>query len=272
MAARPSPETGSCEFERRYALWADLDARFGSARSYPYAWRLPELARQADATARRQAALALARTLYAMGRFADALAALPDADGQTDPAVLETRAHCLWLLGEDDAARADAARIAYPDRRDTLRARATFAYLADDGADATPPVWAYCAAAGRQGRHAAWAALLACWLQPGHDPARPHAALAWLRQHQPARAAEGEALFAEARLRQAPADALVWLEHALDQVEKYGQHHLKARLLFQKAAALEAAGQLGVAAKFQSLARETAKRQGAWRYLGEMAP
>lgn len=265
------PRPASEEFERRYAQWAELHARFGSARSYPYAWRLPDLARQADTLARHRAALALARTLYAMGRFGEARAALPDQAGETAPAAHELRLRCLWLLGESGADLEHACRIDYPDPLDTLRARADFAHLMNDPARAGPVIRAYAKAAGSHDENGAWAALLMDWLEPGRAASPSHAALAWLCAHRPARGAEGEALHAEARYRQAPAHALAWLDHALDQVELYGQHHLKVRLLHRKALALEAGGHLGVAARFLTLARETAQRQGAWRYLHDMA-
>lgn len=265
------PRSTSEEFERRYALWAELHARFGSARAYPYAWRLPDLARQADATARSRAALALARTLYAMGRFGEALEALPAGAGEQDPATLELRAHCLWLMGEGDAAWERVGSIVCPDPLDTLRVRAAFAQFTGDPALGQEPILAYRANARGPAEQGAWAALFEDWLRPQGDAAAPHAALAWLRRHQPARAAEAEAVHAEARFRQAPAQALVWLDHALDQTERYGQHHLKARLLRLKALALEASGQLGAAARFMALAREVAQRQGAWRYVRDMA-
>ena len=204
-----------------------------------------------------------------MGRFGEALPALPEA--MLEPAALEIQARCLWLRGEDDGARDRLGRIAYPDPLDTLRARAEFAQLEGDPAQAAAPIRAYDAAAGRADEHAAWAALLAYWLDSGGAPARPHRALAWLRAHRPARAAEGAALFAEAHLGPAPAAALVWLDQALDQVARFGQHHLQARLLHAKAQALDAAGDLAVASKFQTLARETAQRQEAWRYLTPVA-
>ena len=263
-------DSGLSAFEQRYAQWAERHVRLGAARSYPYAWRLPDLARQADAPARSRAALALAQTLYAMGRFGEALAALADAGPA--PAALELQARCLWLQGDDDGARARLGRIAYPDSLDGLRARAGFAQLEGDPTGAAAPILAYGAAAAGQGEHGAWATLLSHWLDPEADPARPHRALAWLRAHRPAASAEGEAMFALARLRAEPAAALVWLDHALAQGEHYGQHHLKARLMLGKVRALEAGGNLGVAAKFQALARETAQRQGAWRYLQAMAP
>jgi hypothetical protein len=272
------PEIQPGEFERRHAVWVALHARFGPARSYPYAWRLPELARREGLSARLRAALALANTLYAMGRFDEALAALPDSDKRIDAGAMadhhHLRARCLWLRDEADAALAEIGRDAHPDGLTALHARAAFHYLMDDPGGAGTVGREYSRIAEPAGgKHAAWAALLADWSRPGNETglARAHAALAWLRVHFPAKAAEGEAVHAEARFRQAPAQALVWLDHALDEVERFGQHHLKARLLHRKSLALEAVGQLGEAGRFLDLARETARRQGAWRYLRDMA-
>mgnify|MGYP001308230663 CR=1 FL=1 len=267
----PFISDGRGEFERRYQRWADLHHRFGSARSYPYAWRLPDVARHADASARARAALALAETLYAMGRFGDALAALPPAS-HAAAAVHELRARCLWLTGALSAAREAIRRAGYPDPLDTLRALADFAQLSGDG-EADGPILAYRqASAASGGVHEAWSALLLDWLDPGGDMADAHLALAWLRRFQPAFSAVGEAIHAEARFRASPAHALVWLDHALEQVERYGQHGLKSRLLQRKAMALEAAGQLGLAARCAKLAHETAQRQGTWLEPEGMAP
>jgi hypothetical protein len=273
------PEIEASEFERRHAVWVELHARFGPARSYPYAWRLPELARAEGTAARFRAALALAQTLYAMGRFGEALAALPEAGGQGLGALLadglDLHARCLWLREEADASLAEAFRVSYPDRLDTLRAHAFFHFLRDDPEGGRTAIRDYLEAAGAAGgEHAAWSNLLADWARPQDTAglARAQAGLARLRARWPAKAAEGEAIHAEARFREAPAHALVWLEHALEQAERYAQHHLKARLLHRKAMALEAAGQLAEGGRFLKLARETARRQGAWRYLRDMAP
>ncbi len=111
--------------------------------------------------------------------------------------------------------------------------------------------------------HLARAHLLAEWSRPDSVvPAAIHGGMAWLRQHHPADAAEAEALHAEARFRVAPADALVWLDQALELGEKYGQHQFKARLLKRKAQALEAAGQLADARRFFEYAEKTAHTQG----------
>ncbi len=277
MFKPPLTTADRSEFERRYALWAELHARFGSARSYPYAWRMPDLARDEGPKARFRAALALAQTLYAMGRFDEALAALPGSDRPGDAGLTAQsrclRAHCFWLRGDTGTALAEAERGAYPDRLALLQSQAVFRYLMDDSASPRFAEYLQAAEAGG-GEHAAWAGLLADWASPenGVGVSRIHAALAWLRIHRPAKAAEGEAIHAEARFRRTPAEALVWLDHALEQCEKFGQHHLKARLLRRKSLALEASGQLGEAGRFLELARETAQRQGAWRYLRDMAP
>jgi hypothetical protein len=125
----------------------------------------------------------------------------------------------------------------------------------------------------------AWAALFLHWARarlgreddPALDPAPAHAALALLRGIAPVEAARAQALHAEAAFHASPAWALTWLDEALEQIERHGQHHLKARLLELKARALEANGLLGASSRFLELARETARRQGAWRYLHRMA-
>lgn len=270
-------------FERRYATWADLHARFGPARSYSYAWRLPELARDQGALARFRAALALAATLYEMGRFGEALDNLPDGENvQVGAAVAESldlRARCLWLRDETDTARslAESAWRAHPDRLAGLGMRAHFLFLADAPESALPLCRAYRDEAEAAGSAIglAWSDLLNHWAQCRlgvvSDPAPAHAALALLRAAAPAASARGEALHAEAEFHQSSAASLVWLDHALDQAESFGQHHLKARLLALKARALDASGLLGEAARFLKLARETANRQGAWRYLRGVA-
>lgn len=213
-----------------------------------------------------------------MGRFGEALAAVPEPDTAGD-ARLQAEAHCLracalWITDDPDAACAAMQRVDYADVLDGRQARAVWHYLTD-GADPDPTaVREYRRASeGLGGTHEAWARLLADWCVPVAPAALPpvHAALAWQRRHAPAEAARGEAVFAEARFRQAPGPALVWLDHALERLEQFGQHHLKARLLHRKALSLEAAGLLAEADRFLAVARETALRQGAWRYLRAMA-
>ncbi len=283
--SEPAPSLRENPFEQRFAIWADLRARFGSARSYPYAWRLPELARDQGAGARFRAALALAETLYEMGRFGAARDSLPDADGGPADAAaavaasLDLRARCAWQRGETDTALAlaEAARRSHPDRLAALGIHTRFLFLADAPEAALPCCRDYRDAARDAGSAVdlAWSALLIHWaecrLGEASAPAPPHAALALLRATSPTAAAQGEAVHAEAVFHQSRAASLVWLEHALAQGESYGQHHLKARLLALKADALDACGLLSEAARFRKLARETAERQGAWRYARDMA-
>lgn len=283
LSAVSHPPAAASPFELRHALWADLHARFGPARSYPYAWRLPELARDQGVQARFRAALALAETLYEMGRFSDALENVPD--GETGLATglvaesLDLRARCLWLRDETSAALnlAESAWRVHPDALAGLGIRARFLFLADAPESALPLCRAYREEAEATGSvvDLAWSALLNHWARcrigEASDPASAHATLARLRVLVPAASARGEALFAEAEFHQSKAASLVWLDHALDQVESFAQHHLKARLLALKAQALDASGLLGEAARFKKLARETAIRQSAWRYARAMA-
>lgn len=223
------------------------------------------------------AALALAQTLYIMGRFQAALAAVPDANAPVAGAwriqARTLRAWSLWLLDDTDAAQAAWQAMNDADAPVAARVRAECLYLTE-AAESNPQTMAdyQRGVEGQAGAHAAWARVLADWWHPARGPAlsRLHGALGWLQRHAPAGSARAAAVFAEARFREAPAHALVWLDAALDQVERYGQHDLKARLLHKKVLALEAAGQLAEAGRFLTVARETAQRQGAWRYLRAM--
>ncbi|MBK9325929.1 MAG: hypothetical protein IPN00_06190 [Hydrogenophilales bacterium] len=296
MPEQAPPPTETSAFEQRHATWAMLHDRFGPARSYPFAWRLPELARDQGRHARLRAALALGQTLYAMGRFREALASLPDpgtlshADeyqpGEYQPDenelaadLLDLHARCLWLQDEtaDAPPLAEAARSARPRTLHRLRARVSMLCLTD-AAEAALTLGADYRNAARVAESVpdqAWAALFLHWararLGRDDDPAPAHAALALLRGIAPVDAARAQALHAEAAFHVSPAWALTWLDEALEQIERHGQHHLKARLLELKARALEANGLLGASSRFLELARETARRQGAWRYLHRMA-
>lgn len=259
--AAPSP------FTLRHARWAELLARQGPARAYPYAWRLPKLARGEGPQAMARAALALGRTLYGLGRFPEALHNLARApevgDAGLTAAIDDLRRRCLWLTGE--------AVQPPPAGAGNWLQRAYFHYLSDRP---LPPAEAACTIERTGGAGQAWSALLTHWsrLRAGlpSPAAPPHAALAGLRRQAPAEAAEAAAVYAEAAFHAAPGWSLVWLEEALAEGERYGQHLLKARLLYRKACALEAAGALREAARFLALARELAARQGAWRWQREM--
>ena len=270
------PERFPDTFATRHAVWAELHARFGPARSYPYAWRLPELARRGGALAEARAALALGRTLYAMGRFAEIPGQLPYAATlvQADPGLLaaldDLQQRCAWLRGED----LPDAVLPVPMAPEQRGYRTYFLYLRDEPAS-LDALAEELAAGSASLAEQAWAAILAHWararLGQAAAPAAAHTAVAAMRRQAPAEAAHAAGVMAEAAFHLGPAWSLVWLDDALDQVERFGQHHLKARLLHFKARALEAAGWLGEAGRFLKLARETAERQGAWRYLRGMA-
>lgn len=144
--------------------------------------------------------------------------------------------------------------------------QAYLAYLLDQ-----PARWPNRLAATAGDEERLWLIVLCTWhaarLRQAVDLAACHRALAGLRRLNPALAAQAEAVFAEAHYLLGPRWAPVWLDLALAQAERLGQHHLKARLLGLKASALEAAGELGEGARFRKVARALAQRQGAALYL-----
>lgn len=121
-----------------------------------------------------------------------------------------------------------------------------------------------------------WQAVLATWAQVRQGRtvslAYSHLALARLRLGQPALGAQAEAIHAESVFHLGARWAGVWLDHALDQVERFGQHHVKARLLVLKARALEAAGEAGEGRRFHRLACQLAERQATRLYLERFIP
>ncbi|KAF0103227.1 MAG: hypothetical protein FD187_459 [bacterium] len=275
MPRQPQPSP----FAARHARWTELHARFGPARAYPYAWRLPELARGEGRLASVRAALALSLTLYGLGRFPEALRNLsPDLfleedDAELAAAVDDLRRRCLWWMGEDIAPPPDVSPPGCPPAPAALLRRAYFHFLSDRPLPPEDTAWQ--AALAADDFHGAWLTLLVYWsrLRVGQPASATdaHAALAALRRQAPAEAAHAAAVYAEAAFHLAPALSLVWLEEALEQGERFGQHHLKVRLLHLKARALEAGGALREADRFLALAREWAARQGAWRVLRDMA-
>lgn len=243
-------------FAQRFSLWAQLHQQQGPGRSYPYAWRLPELARTLGRIPLRQARFALALDLYTLGRFDESLAALPEAGEMDAATMLRRRLHLLLGHGEPGEEGAGMP----------LREHAYLAYLRD-----LPVAWS---SPGHEDINEAdrhWLTVLVTWSRARRgEPvslAAGHRALARLRSLVPSLAAQAEAVHGEAVYWLGPRWAPVWLDHALDQVELFGQHHLKARLLGLKASALEAAGELGEGARFRKLAQALAARQGARFYL-----
>lgn len=262
-ATEATTQTPGERFQQRLAAWRVRHRSQGATQAYPYAWRLPELARPLGREALSQAQHALALTLYELGRFAEARAALPEPAADPDLTLLQAR--CLCLLGEA-AAGLQLAR-ALPTASPGL---AHLHFLLDD-ADATLAALAAGPAAPDDAGEAPWTTLLRGWagarrgLVP--DEGGMQRALAELRALAPALAAQGAALHAEARFHQGPCWALTWLDDALALGDGHGQHHLKARLLGLKARALAADGRLGEAGRFQRLAQDLARRQGALLYL-----
>jgi len=246
-------------FAERYATWQALHRLHGPGRSYAYAWRLPELARPLGRMALQRAQHALALDLYTLGRFPEALAALPEHPAQSDDTEIQHLGMRLRVL-------LDLHQAPTMDATETPSLEGCYlGYLSDlprpdPRAIPEPP-------SSPQGP---WAALLSAWSRARSgrvvDLADAHHALARLRPAFPCLAAQGEALLAETVYWQGRAWSNVWLDHALDQVEYFSQHHLKARLLGLKARALAATGDLGDSLRFQKLAAALATRQGAHRY------
>lgn len=250
-----SPEQ---RFVERYATWMHLHRLHGPGRSYSYAWRLPELARPLGRVPLQRAQHALALDLYALGRFAEALAALPET--ADDGCVSEILRHRLNLiLGHEELELASARKI--PKAETHYCAYLLSRPLDEPGSEAMP----------QDETESLWSSMLHTWSLAlrGHavSLAASHQALARLRMLHPTLAAQAEALFAETVYWLGPRWAPVWLDHALDLVDRFSQHHLKARLMGLKARALEAAGELGEGARFRKQARALAERQGAQLYL-----
>lgn len=176
-------------------------------------------------------------SLFWMGRFADARQWLVPSDelGWT-----------LALQGEREAARARPANptleffLDEPER-----------CLRELGVPDTPVV----AARGELLRYWARTRLGECG-----DEAAAQTALAILRRLAPCDEARGMAVYAVAAFQQHPVHALPHLDHALDLFARFGLHYLEARLLGLKAQALEAAGLLGEADRFQRASVLAAKR------------
>ena len=255
----PTPMTNQAEtFAERYSTWETLHRLYGPGRSYPYAWRLPELARSQGQGVLARAQHALALDLYTLGRFPESQAVL---EGITTAAPGPLGHRLSLLLGRPVQEEATT-------QEHLPGLEATYlAYLGDRPLDAFPSP----AFDANEPDHA-WATLLQCWHRArsgaATELAPSHGALSALRALHPTLAAQGEALLAETCYTLDPRWASVWLDHALDQVDLYSQHHLKARLMGLKARALEAGGELGEGARFRKQARALAERQGARLYLG----
>ena len=254
-------------FAERYATWQQLHRRHGPGRSYPYAWRLPELARPLGQPYANQALHALALDLYCLGRFPEALEALSAQSGadSADESV-RLRQYILCLTGHETVL----------DSGSNLYLKYLCAENLCDAGYLTNQNCNYPALTSLPPEAAPhWQALLNAWAQTrqaqSSDLEPLHRALAALRKSTPSLSAQAEALFAEIQFLQNPRWSVDWLDHALDQVESFSQHHLKARLLFLKAQALAASGELKESIRFKTLAISLAKRQGAQHYLERWA-
>jgi len=239
-------------FAQRYLAWKTLHRLEGAGRSYPYAWRLPELARPLGKAQLDRAQHALALDLYTLGRFGEALRALPGA---------------VDFLGRRLGVLLDQPLPHGQEDGGTCTAEEPYlAYLKDNPRD-----WPSTEPFDMQEEERLWAAVLRVWSLARRglrlSLRDSHRALARLRHLHPTLAAQAEAVYAETVFCLGPRWAAVWLDHALDQVDLFSQHHLKARLLGLKARALEAAGELGEGARFRKQARALAERQGARLYM-----
>ena len=231
----------SLDFPLAFAEWLALQARHGPARAYRPALKLPVLARTAGVEAGRQAAWAVGSTLFWMGRFSDARRWL-------EPLHARELGWIMALQGDREAALA-------------LPHNATLHFFRDDpeaclrwlGTPADPV-------------EAAQAELLRYWartrLGEQTDEAAAQTALATLRRLAPCDEARGMAIHAEAAFRRQPVYALPHLDGALELFARFGLHYLEARLLYLKAQALDAAGELGAASRFQRAAAAAERRQG----------
>jgi hypothetical protein len=199
---------------------------------------------------------------------------LPAPDADADAEVLAAHAACFCLLGRDDEC---AALRAHPrllvETPALLAVRIRLCFLCDE-AVGVPPL---CSAWRRAAADSApdWPDIWWHWAERRQglagDEATAHAALARLRRREPAAATLAAAAHAEAAFHRGAVWSAVWLDEALAQCERYGQHHLKARLLWRKAHALQAGGRLADAGRFGELARSLARRQGAGLYIRMMA-
>lgn len=255
------PQSPEQRFAERFATWEQLHRTQGPGRSYPYAWRLPELARPLGRVPLQQAQHALALDLYTLGRFEEALEALPEQGDEPASNPLRHRLNLLLAQAEPNQAQTCALPSAERDYCDYLLGR----LLQGPGPNVVPHEETVPEAEWL------WSTVLHAWSQAregrGVALSASHLALASLRRLHPTLAAQAEAVFAETVYWQGPRWAPVWLDHALDLVDRYSQHHLKARLMGLKARALEAAGDLGEGARFRKQAKALAERQGARLYL-----
>jgi hypothetical protein len=200
--------------------------------------KLPDLAKGAGAEARQQAAWAVGSTLFWRGRFRDARKWLPPV-----PELGWT----LALQGEREAALA-------------LPGNAMLHFFLDD-----PEACLCCLGLSDHPVAGARAELLRYWgqtcLGEQADTGAAQIALATLRRQAPCDEARGMAVYAVAAFQQHPVHALPQIDHALDLFARFGLHYLEARLLDLKARALDAAGLLDAASRFQRAAEEARRRQ-----------
>jgi len=250
-------------FERRYSEWRRRMDDAGAAAAYPYAWRLPASARLLGAREFARAQLALAQTFFTLGRFAEARAAIPEAgDLPADdaPRVRGLGARCAVLLGSQTVALPRPYTLA-----EHLES-AHLALLSDHPESILACMPMYQLAAAGDEKETVWSEVFSIWAMARTSQCftqeRAQAALARLRLLTAAGTAHAEAILAEAAFHHAPAWSLVWLDAALDQCARYAQHHVEANLLWCKARALEAAGRISEAERFQALAASLARRQG----------
>lgn len=275
-----------------FDAWLEADALAGPQQSYRLARKLPQQLRTQGRTAAARADWAVAHTLFWMGRFGesrdllavinlDALKLDGDADFNPHRLIPVQLAWTLALLGETESAVEHGQRaLAWAQNQaDSVQLAAVHDALAQlycflDAPELTLE-YARNPSAMANDMATDMTVLLTYWAQSrlgqSRDEAAAQTALARLRRQRPADEARAFSLYAQAQFHQSPGFALTQLDAALDLNARFGLHYWEARLLHLKSQSLDASGQLGEASRFQCLAIDTARRQGARLFLNRIA-
>lgn len=281
-----------------FQAWLTADMRVGPQKAYRLARRLADAMRPLGRSASIRADWALAHTLLWRGRFIDAQALLAEiAPERVDLAAdagfshidlkLLLTAQKSWnsaLLNDLPAAQRHSAALidfVHGDSYPLHRAYASHALsllhcLFDQATECLDWSRAAQADASNSGDSGllSLSRVLEYWassrLHLAQDEQRVQAALASLRRLGPAQEARGFSLYTQALFHQSPSHAATQIDAALDLNARFGLHLWDARLQLLKARSLDAAGLLGEADRFLNMARETARKQGAWLFLKDM--